>query len=122
YVDEWRNNPEQGTLSSVIREDGSLMIIDTRSDATFGQVTLSSTERIAYEFCDEVHSLSSITGHLRELQAGVSITEAAVKDFMDSLVANRLAITDGRHYLSLAIPVEPVRRLANCIAPTAAAI
>ena len=30
-------------------------------------------------------------------------------DFLDSLVANRLMVTDGRHYLSLAIRTRPVQ-------------
>jgi hypothetical protein len=35
-----------------------------------------------------------------------------VTDFLDSLVANRLMVTDGRHYLSLAIRGDPVLRQA----------
>jgi len=33
YVEAWRREPERGTLSSIVRPDGTLVLVDTRSDA-----------------------------------------------------------------------------------------
>lgn len=113
YVEQWRRSPESGSLSSVSRADGALVLLDTRLDALRRELVLTGIERAAYEFCDELHSLSSITMHLRHEFPQAAFDEAGVRRFLDSLVANRLMVTDGEYYLSLAIPAQPIHRLAN---------
>jgi hypothetical protein len=109
YITAWQGNPESGVLSATAGADGGLVLADNRSDATVPQLTLSGLERAAYEYCDELRSGPGIARHLRELFPGVEFADRQVLDFLDSLVANRLMVTDGRHYLSLAIRTQPVQ-------------
>src|SRR5207248_6780324 len=75
----------------------------TRSCACLPELTLASVERAAYEYCDELRSGASIIRHLRESFADIVFTDQQVIDFLDSLVANKLMVTDGENYLSLAV-------------------
>jgi ribosomal peptide maturation radical SAM protein 1 len=109
YAEAWKQHPEMGAPSSILHPDGTLVIVDTRSDALLPQLSLSGLERAAYEHCDEMHSVSSVVTHLRAMFPGTSCAEVEVRGFLDSLVSNRLMVTDGEHYLSLAIPAESVQ-------------
>lgn len=109
YAADWKCHPETGSLSFVPRPDGSLTLLDTRSIASLSEVTLTGLERAAYEFCDSLHSVGAVARRLHELFPEVEFVDDRLLRFLDSLVANRLMVTDGKHYLSLAIPVEPVR-------------
>jgi ribosomal peptide maturation radical SAM protein 1 len=113
YVDQWQREPETGALWSIQRSDGTLALIDTRSDGRRPQLVLAGPEQAAYEYCDEVRSGSSVAQHLRKLVPNAPITEQQVRRFLDSLVANNLMVTDGLHYLSLAIRMHPVAGRAN---------
>ncbi len=113
YVQAWRQTPEIGTLSSVLRPDGTLALVDTRSNATLPELILSGMEKVAYEYCDALHSGAAATRFLRQAFPDAQFTEQQVLDFFDSLVANRLMVTDGVHYLSLAIPVKSVQAVDN---------
>jgi hypothetical protein len=93
---------------SIPQPDGSLVLVDTRSDATTPQLRLAGLERVAYEYCDETHSGANITQHLCQLFPDVPFDQAHVIAFLNSLVANRLMVSDGVNYLSLAITAEPV--------------
>ena len=108
YVTAWQANPELGTLTSTASPDDGLVLADSRPDATITRLTLSRLERAAYEYCDELRSVPSIAGHLRRLFPEVEFADRQVVEFLESLVVNRLMVTDGRHYLSLAIRVRPV--------------
>jgi ribosomal peptide maturation radical SAM protein 1 len=103
YVHEWRSNPQSGTLCSVSRPDGSLVILDSRPGATVPELILSGLECAAYEFCDELRGGNGIVRHLRALFPGVEFSDQQVLDFLDSLVSNKLMVTDGSNYLSLAL-------------------
>ena len=103
YVNEWRSNPQPGTLCSVSRPDGSLVIIDSRIGATVPELILSGLECAAYKFCDELQSGIGVVRHLRALFPGVEFADQQVFDFLDSLVSNKLMVTDGSNYLSLAL-------------------
>ena len=109
YVYEWKDNPEPGSLSCILRPDGSLALVDTRSDATISELILSGLERAAYEFCDQLQVGASIVRHLRALFPEVEFSDQQVFDFLDSLVQNRLMVTDGSNYLSLAIRTPPIQ-------------
>jgi ribosomal peptide maturation radical SAM protein 1 len=107
YSLEWKCNPETGTLSAVARPDGTLVLLDSRSDAMMGECALGRIEREAYEFCDAIHAGSAVVRRLHECFPGEEFSDRQVIRFLDSLVANRLMVSDGVHYLSLAIPAEP---------------
>jgi hypothetical protein len=109
YCEDWKCNPETGTLSSIARPDGSLALLDTRSVATMHDVILAEMDRAAYEYCDSLHTGAAVARRLNELFPDVEVDQGRVLRLLDSLVANRLMVTDGEHYLSLAIPVEPVQ-------------
>jgi len=108
YVYEWKSNPELGTLRSIARADGSLVLLDTRSDATIRELVLSGLEQAAYEFCDELRAGLSIVRHLRASFPLIEFSDSQVFDFLESLVQNRLMVTDGVNYLSLAIRTQPI--------------
>jgi len=103
YAAEWQRNPERGTLQSIRRHDGALTLLDTRSNATLKELTLTGLEQSAYEYCDELHSCTNIIHYLRRSFPDVPFSDLRVKEFLDSLVTNRLMVTDGESYLSLAI-------------------
>ena len=110
YIQQWKSDHERGSLFMFTNADGIVTIMDTRSDTTVGQIPLDATGSRVYEYCDEVRSLSNIVAHLRELFPDGLLDEASVKTFLDSLVANRLMVTDGSNYLSLAIRIPSVDR------------
>ena len=109
YVMAWQGNPEPGELSSTAGADGDLVLADSRPDATVAHLTLSGLERAAYDYCDELRSGPGVVRYLRDSFPGAEFTDQQVFDFLDSLVANRLMVTDGRHYLSLAIRAQLVQ-------------
>jgi ribosomal peptide maturation radical SAM protein 1 len=105
YATEWQRNPERGTLQSIRRPEGTLTLLDTRSNATLRELTLTGVEQTAYEYCDELHSCTNIIHYLRQSFPELEFSDTRVKEFLDSLVANRLMVTDGENYLSLALRV-----------------
>jgi len=108
YIQQWQYFPELGSLRAIDQLNGALLLLDTRSDAYFPQVKLEELERCVYEYCDQVHSLPSIMRHLQAVFPEAECSETAVKRFLESLVANKLMVTDGKNYLSLALYLEPL--------------
>jgi ribosomal peptide maturation radical SAM protein 1 len=109
YVEAWQRAPESGTLWSIVRPDGTLALVDTRSDATQPELVFSGLEQAAYTYCDAIHTGASVAQHLRRTFPGTPCTDQQVLAFLDSLVANKLMVTDNHYYLSLAIPAQPVQ-------------
>lgn len=115
FINDWRANPQSGELRSISRPDGepdrspngspdgSLAILDTRPNATTPELILTGLEKAAYEFCDELQSGTSIVRHLRSVFPEEEFTNQSVWEFLDSLVAHGLMITDGSNYLSMAL-------------------
>ena len=108
FVNEWRSSPDAGTLRSVSRPDGSLAIFDTRSCASVPELTLSGLDQVVYEFCDELQAGTNIVRHLRALFPEVEFEDQQVFEFLKSLVENKLMVTDGNNYLSLALKTPSV--------------
>ncbi|HEX8129814.1 MAG TPA: RiPP maturation radical SAM C-methyltransferase [Pyrinomonadaceae bacterium] len=116
YAEEWRRNPEHGTLRAVTGSDGEIVLFDTRSGASLPELKLVGLERAAYEYCDQVHARANIIAHLRRTFPDVAFDEHAVQAFLDSLVANRLMVTDGENYLSLALrPAAPTAHARRAV-------
>ena len=104
YASAWQRDPRRGSLTATVqRDDGTLTLLDTRPDATIQALSLSGLEQAAYEFCDELHAATAVTQHLRSKFPDTEFSDSQVRAFLDSLVANRLMVTDGVNYLSLAI-------------------
>lgn len=120
YAEEWQRSPETGTLRAIADTDGTLTLLDTRSGALLPQLHLSGLEQAAYEYCDELRSVRSVVQHLRQKFPESEFTQHQVKEFLDSLVANKLMLTDEENYLSLAIgtpPLQPSQRRAAYLQP-----
>lgn len=113
YVEDWQRNPELGTLSSDLQLDGTLVVLDTRFDSVKSKWVFSGPEKVAYEFCDELRSGAGVIRHLRREFPGINFTEMQVLDFLDSLVANKLMVKDGTHYLSLAISEGAMKGISD---------
>jgi ribosomal peptide maturation radical SAM protein 1 len=111
FVEAWQQRQERGMLCSVRRPNGSLLLLDSRPDAAVREIELSEIEAVTYEFCDHFHSLEAILRHLHEHSPAAKITQQEIRDFLESLAANRLMVTDGRNWLSLALRVQE----ASCI-------
>lgn len=106
YVEAWQRDPETGTLSAELRPDDALALVDTRSNATQPEFILSGMGRAVYEYCDELHSGKAVIKYLHRDFPEVQFTDQHVLNFLASLVNNRLMVTDGSYYLSLAIPLK----------------
>jgi ribosomal peptide maturation radical SAM protein 1 len=108
FVDAWRKNPENGTLWSIERSPERLVIADSRSDACAPQFELTGAQKAIYEHCDELRSLPMISQFLTRAFPQTSFDENSLMAFLASLIENRLMVSDGTHYLSLAIRSCPV--------------
>jgi hypothetical protein len=109
YVQTWQREPEMGTLYMIYRPEGTIALIDTRSGTTCPDLVLSGPEQSVYEYCNSVRSGTAVVQYLRESYPDAQIDTRRVQGFLASLVANRLMVTDGTHYLSLAITPLPVQ-------------
>jgi ribosomal peptide maturation radical SAM protein 1 len=103
FVEQWQQEPERGCLTAVERGDDSLVLVDTRSDRLLTGLVLKDVEKAAYQYCDEAHSANNVARHLRNLFPQAPPADEPVVAFLDSLVANRLMVTDGMRYLSLGV-------------------
>ena len=104
YAADWQRDENRGTLTYATCADGRLMLADTRSERKIAHLTLSGLEQAVYEYCDELHTVVGVVRHLRKKFPDSDFAEMQVRSFLDSLVANRLMVTDGVDtLLSLAI-------------------
>ena len=103
YVNEWQRNPETGTLSAFRQSENKLILIDTRQNACNMKYELSGAEKSIYDYCDEIRTLISIRQHLQKEYNESHILDQEIKNHLQFLVTNRLMVTDGDHYLSLAL-------------------
>ena len=103
YVNEWQQHPESGTLEFMVRADGKLMLVDSRSRTVRGQAVLGGMDRTTYEYCDEARPFDMIVQHLRQQYPRRPFTKSHVRKFLDSLVRRQWMLCDDNHYLSLAI-------------------
>jgi ribosomal peptide maturation radical SAM protein 1 len=110
YVEDWQRRPETGRLMALRRSD-SLVLLDTRSDRTMPKVILTGVEEAAYDFCDSAHTPSAIAKHLQVLFPEAPVRLEGVTGFLDSLVENRLMVSDGKRYLALALYEEKPKPL-----------
>lgn len=108
YVNDWKTNPEQGILQSIDRSDGTLAILDTRSNAICASAVLKGVDKEVYEYCDCVRSLAAIQEHLRQTFPRTRLSKTQVRAFLDVLVAYGYMVTDGSHYLSLTLRAQSI--------------
>lgn len=107
FSSEWQQYPETGSLRAVKCPDDTLVLVDTRSDACRQHVVLRGIDQAVYEYCDQVRSLQSVRKHLKDILPERPFTQSQVLAFLQSLVDNKLMVTDGSRYLSLALRSAP---------------
>ena len=108
WVEDWRRNPEPGTLQAFERPDGTLALLDTRSYALRSSVVLRGIDKAVYDYCDSVRSLGSICDNMTRRFPHARLSEHAVRSFLDAVVAHGYMLSDGHSYLSLALHSQPV--------------
>jgi hypothetical protein len=104
-TDDWIRNPESGELRSVQLPNQGLALVDTRSCSARRTIRLAAEEAVAYAYCDEPRTPRQIVKHLCAEFPDREFNENDLVGFLTSLTDNRLMVTDGRRYLSMAIPV-----------------
>lgn len=103
WVEDWKKNPESGSLQAFERPDGTLALLDTRSTAVLSSAVLKGLDKAVYEYCDSVRSLDAICDYLGRTFPNAKRHPDAIRSFLDALVANCYMISDGSFYLSLAL-------------------
>jgi ribosomal peptide maturation radical SAM protein 1 len=104
---EWRRSPDPGTLVATPAADGALLLLDTRTDRCVDELALRGAERSIYEHCDSVRTPTSVARHLAAAHPDEGWGEADVRATLDRLVALGVMLSDGSHYLSLALGASP---------------
>lgn len=102
FVRDWQKNPDTGTLKSIKSKNNRLALIDTRTCAVRRHFMFAGIDREVYEYCDSVRSCDAIVRRLKKVFQK-AFTEKQVRNFLNALVANRLMVTDGNRFLSLAL-------------------
>jgi ribosomal peptide maturation radical SAM protein 1 len=108
HTENWIRNPENGELRSVQLPNRGLALVDTRSGAAHRTVRLDAEDGAAYAYCDEPRTPPQIVKHLSAEFPGRPFHEDDLVGFLTSLTDNRLMVTDGKRYLSMAIPAAPL--------------
>ncbi len=112
----WQNHPAERSLTSTTR-NGQLLLIDERSADGKREIALPNWLGSVYQFCDETRSLNAICEFLATNSDGHAIRVEELKLALDSLVEQRLMVSEGSTYLSLAIPAaESQEALAEKLA------
>jgi ribosomal peptide maturation radical SAM protein 1 len=107
YIDYYRHDPERGSLIWIkVGDDDNLLLLDSRSEAVGYEFKLSGYKKDVYEFCDSCKSKIKILVFLKEKKPKVSVNKSDLNLFLEDMVQNRLMITDGGKYLSLALPSQ----------------
>lgn len=103
-IDHWRSGEDLGKLVSLDFQ-GEIAIKDARKDAVRESCTLSGWHRAIYLACDVGSTTENMMRILIE-QGFLDVNRAALQDFLDLLIKDRLILlVDGR-YLSLAISAD----------------
>jgi ribosomal peptide maturation radical SAM protein 1 len=110
-IGRWQDLKDTVTLRCFDRDDGVLLLHDTRPGAIEFQHRLTGIEREAYLFCDTSRSVKTLWQHLAAegFPAG---SEARLRDTLDQWVDQRLMARIGDRYLSLALRAPAERPAA----------
>ena len=106
YCEEWGQNPELGCLWLLNQGPGEFLLIDTRTDALQNEFRFSSMEAEAYHYCDELRLGRAVVRHLQQRFPHESVSEPQVLNFLQMLCTCGVMVTDGEHYLSLAVAYD----------------
>ena len=101
FVDLWTAQDHGGMLVHVSAQGGGGIIEDTRFSRVRPWFELSELENRLYVMCDEVKTLGQITSELLPSESG------AARSILESFVGNRLMVSEGQRFLSLAPTLTP---------------
>lgn len=107
YCDEWRQAPEAGCLWWQEGDEAEVWLRDTRSCALQENFHFTGMEAEVYRYCDELRAEQSIVRRLKDRFPDEPFTHSDVGRFLQSLCDYGLMVTDGTHYLSLAVESAP---------------
>ncbi|MCP5055372.1 MAG: RiPP maturation radical SAM protein 1 [bacterium] len=104
---QWSDDPEKGSLVSVQGVGGELKLLDDRRSALRSSYRFAGLDRDVYDYCDRARSRGSVHRFVCESLPESGLSEEQIGGFLDWLVAQRLMVTMGGKYLSLAIGSPP---------------
>ncbi len=100
-------------LKSITGNGKALHLIDSRTVALKPNYTLYGVDREVYLYCDTVRSLPSIMKYLKIKYPKSHFSETQIIKFLNALENNKLMISDGNYYLSLAIKLPQIEKHFN---------
>lgn len=109
-AESWQRLHGSVALRQFDREDGVLIVTDTRPCATAWQHRLTDLDRALYLWCDAgktIDQLRALAAHA-PLRGRGPAHAAAVKQSLERLVADRLMVCLDQRYLSLAVGEPPI--------------
>ena len=106
-IDRWREIYGTVTLRLWDREDGVLILTDTRPCATQFQRRLTGLERQIYLLCDTGRSLRYLVEHAAQLPAATPRDAGQIQQLLDQWVGQRIMACLDDRYLSLALCPAP---------------
>lgn len=105
-VRQWQQLDGTASLRCFDRDDGLLILTDTRPGAEVFQRRLTGIERAVYLFCDTAGTLRQIAEHISETVDGPPPEESTIKQMLDGWVSARIAAHLDDRYISLALTAD----------------
>lgn len=101
----WESSPRPVLVYQ--RAPDWIQVIDRRDVDNPRGYTFHDLEAMVYEACSETeHTPERVAAHLQETR-GDNVPAKAVEEMLERFCALGLAIQEGRHFLSLALPANP---------------
>ena len=103
-VDAWKRESGMGELRYGWDADGALAVVDTRPGRPRQKRRLEGSERAVYLACDEICSRRDLERRFLGRAVNEPTSGLELDALLESLVRDRLMVTQGGRYLSLALP------------------
>jgi hypothetical protein len=99
----WSADGDRGTLEVTSAPDGSITILDTRPPRPPRRAALQGWKAAVYLACDRAQPIGNLTS-VAKVRAD-EVSESSLREFLEHCVEHRLAVTNGRSWLSVAVHV-----------------
>lgn len=107
----WQTYNQSSRLEVVQRTTDALLVHDTRPTRVQPTYHFTGLARTVVDFCNELHTFDAILEAAQASVEGAAQSEAELstwlQEFLDYLVAHRLALHSGNRYLSVILPQAP---------------
>jgi ribosomal peptide maturation radical SAM protein 1 len=104
----WR--PEQGSLQAAILPAGGIGVLDTRPGARVRAMRFDGWQQGVWELCDTARSAGYVAREVMRQFPETTVSEEGVTAYLDTLVRQGLAATDGRGYVTTAVSKGALRK------------